>query len=49
MVLADLEKIFKTLTDAPLKLTNQLNNQSSKAILKRKKRYNFLCYEIFLL
>ena len=36
MVLADLQKIFKKITDPPLKLTYQLNNQSSKAILKQK-------------
>ena len=41
MVLADLEKKFKNLIDAPLKVTNQLTNQSSKAILKHKRKtYN---------
>ena len=37
MVFADLEKNFKKLTDPPLKFAYQLNNQSSKAILKQKK------------
>ena len=31
------EKFFKKLTDPPLKFAYQLNNQSSKAILKQKK------------
>ena len=38
MALADLKKNLENLTDAPLKLTNQLTNQSSKVILKRKKK-----------
>ena len=37
MVLADLQKIKKKITDPPLKFTYLLNNQSSKAILKQKK------------
>ena len=32
------KKKLRNLTDAPLKLTNQLANQSSKAISKRKKK-----------
>ena len=36
MVLAELEKFKKI--DTPHKFTYQLNNQSSKAILKRKKK-----------
>ena len=35
MVLADLQKKFLKITDPPLKLTYQLNNQSSNAILKQ--------------
>ena len=37
MILADLEKKIN-LIDAPLKLTNYLTNQSSKAILKQKQK-----------
>ena len=32
------KKNLKNLIDAPLKLINQLTNQSSKAILKQKKK-----------
>ena len=39
MVLAELEKLKKKKKiDPPLKFTYQLNNQSLKAVLKRKKK-----------